>query len=50
MPIVRIFLLLLAFASPALAQDGARDAAAAQDAARAFQVYVEGGREKGRAA
>ena len=48
MPIVRIFLLLLAFASPA--QDGARDAAAAQDAARAFQVYVEGGREKGRAA
>ena len=47
MPIVRIFLLLLAFASPALAQDGARDAAAAQDAARAFQVYVEGVAKKG---
>src|ERR1700722_1484058 len=42
MPIVRILLLLLAFASPALAQDGARDAAAAREAAQAFRVYVEG--------
>jgi hypothetical protein len=42
LPIVRILLLLLAFASPALAQDGARDAAAAQEAAQAFRVYVEG--------
>ncbi len=42
MPIVRIFLILLALASPALAQDGARDAAAARDAAQAFRVYVEG--------
>jgi hypothetical protein len=42
MPVVRILLLLLAFASPALAQDGARDAAAAREAAQAFRVYVEG--------
>jgi hypothetical protein len=42
MPIVRILLLLLALASPALAQDGARDAAAAREAAQAFRVYVEG--------
>src|SRR5947209_8654468 len=41
MPIVRILLVLLALASPALAQDGARDAAAANKAAQAFQVYVE---------
>jgi hypothetical protein len=42
MPIVRILLILLTLASPALAQDGARDAAAAGEAARAFRVYVEG--------
>ncbi|SHL33239.1 hypothetical protein SAMN05444159_5634 [Bradyrhizobium lablabi] len=42
MPIVRILLVLLALASPALAQDGARDAAAAREAAQAFRVYVEG--------
>jgi hypothetical protein len=42
MPIVRIFLLLLALASPALAQDGARDTATAKQAAQAFRVYVEG--------
>jgi len=42
MPIVRILLVLLALASPALAQDGVRDAAAAREAAQAFRVYVEG--------
>jgi hypothetical protein len=42
MPIVRILMVLLALASPALAQDGARDAAAAREAAQAFRVYVEG--------
>jgi hypothetical protein len=42
MPIVRIFLVLLALASPALAQDGARDTAVAREAAQAFRVYVEG--------
>jgi hypothetical protein len=49
MPIVGILLLLLALASPALAQaqDGARDAAAARDAAQAFRVYVEGVAKKG---
>jgi hypothetical protein len=47
MPIVRILMVLLALASPALAQDGARDAAAARDAAQAFRVYVEGAAKKG---
>jgi hypothetical protein len=47
MPIVRILLVFLALASPALAQDGARDAAAAREAAQAFQVYVEGVTKKG---
>ena len=47
MPIVRILLILLALASPALAQDGARDAAAAKEAAQAFRVYVEGVTKKG---
>jgi len=47
MPIVRILLVLLALASPALAQDGARNAAAAREAAQAFQVYVEGVAKKG---
>jgi hypothetical protein len=42
MPIVRILMVLLALASPAFAQDGARDAAAAKEAAQAFRVYVEG--------
>jgi hypothetical protein len=42
MLIVRILLVLLALASPALAQGGARDAAAAREAAQAFRVYVEG--------
>jgi hypothetical protein len=47
MPIVRILLVLLALASPALAQDGARDAAAARTAEQAFRVYVEGVTKKG---
>jgi hypothetical protein len=47
MPIVRILLFLLALASPALAQDGARDAAAAREAAQAFQVYVDGVTKEG---
>ena len=47
MPIVRILMVLLALASPAFAQDGARDAAAARDAAQAFRVYVEGVGKKG---
>ena len=47
MPIVRILLVLLALASPPLAQDGARDAAAAGDAAQAFRVYVEGVTKEG---
>jgi hypothetical protein len=47
MPIVRILLVHLALASPALAQDGARDAAAAREAAQAFRVYVEGVTKKG---
>ncbi len=40
--IVRTLLILLALASPALAQDGPHDAAAAREAAQAFRVYVEG--------
>jgi hypothetical protein len=47
MPIVRILLVLLALASPALAQDGARDAAAAREAAQSFRVYVEGVTKEG---
>src|SRR5262245_42223808 len=47
MPIVRILLVLLALVSPALAQDGARDAAAAREAAQAFRVYVEGVTKQG---
>jgi hypothetical protein len=42
MPIVRILLVLLALASPALAQDGARDVAAAREAVQAFRVYIDG--------
>jgi len=42
MPIIRILLVLLALASPAFAQDGARDAAVAREAAQAFRVYVDG--------
>ena len=49
MPIVRILLVLLALASPALARDGARDAAAAREAAQAFRIYIEGVmKERGR--
>src|SRR3954471_7924567 len=48
MPIVRILLVLLALVSPALAQDGARNAAAAREAAQAFRVYVEGVAKEGR--
>jgi hypothetical protein len=47
MPIVRILLVFLALASPALAEDGLLDAAAARDAAQAFRVYVEGVAKKG---
>jgi len=47
MPIVRILLVLLALVSPVFAQDGARDAAAAREAAQAFRVYVEGVTRKG---
>jgi hypothetical protein len=47
-PIVRILLVLLALASPALAQDGAHHAAGAQEAAQAFRVYVEGVTKAGR--
>jgi hypothetical protein len=47
MLIVRILLVLLAFASPAFAEDGLIDAAAARDAAQAFRVYVEGVTKKG---
>jgi hypothetical protein len=47
MPIVRILMVLLALASPAFAQDGARDAAAAKEAGQAFRVYVEGVTKKG---
>jgi hypothetical protein len=42
MPIVRILVVLVALASPAFGQDGARDAAAAREAAQVFRVYVEG--------
>ena len=47
MPIVRILLVFLALASPAFAEDGLIDAAAARDAAQAFRVYVEGVAKKG---
>jgi hypothetical protein len=47
MPIVRILLVLLALVSPAFAQDGARDAAAAREAAQGFRLYVEGMAKKG---
>lgn len=47
MPIVRTLLVLLALASPAFAQDGAHDAAAAREAAQAFRVYVDGVAKKG---
>lgn len=49
MPIVRILLVLLALATPAMAHDGVRDAAVAREAAHAFKLYIdevtqEGGR------
>jgi hypothetical protein len=47
MPIVRILLVLLAFASPARAEDGAREAAAAREAAMDFRVYIDGVTRKG---
>ena len=47
MPIAKIFLVLLALASPALAQDGEREAAAAGEAAQAFRGYVEGVAKEG---
>jgi len=47
LPIVRVLLLFLALASPAFAEDGLLDAAAARDAAQAFRVYVEGVAKKG---
>ena len=47
MLIVRTLLILLALASPALAQNGARDAAAAQEATQALRVYVEAVAKKG---
>ena len=47
MLIVRTLLVVLAFASPAFAEDGLIDAAAARDAAQAFRVYVEGVAKKG---
>jgi hypothetical protein len=47
MLIVRTLLVLLALASPAFAEDGLIDAAAARDAAQAFRVYVEGVAKKG---
>jgi hypothetical protein len=47
MLIVRTLLVLLALASPALAEDGLIDAAAARDAAQAFRVYIEGVTKKG---
>ena len=47
MPIVRILLVLVALATPALAQDGARDAINAREAAMDFRVYIDGVTRKG---
>ena len=47
MLIVRTLLILLALATPALAQDGARHAAAAKEAAMDFRVYMDGVTRKG---
>ncbi|MCG2638792.1 MULTISPECIES: hypothetical protein [Bradyrhizobium] len=47
MPIVRILLVLLAFASPAFAQDGIHELNAARDAAKTFKVYIDGIAKKG---
>jgi hypothetical protein len=47
MPIVRILLVLFALATPALAQDGSREAATAREAAMDFRVYVDGVTRKG---
>jgi hypothetical protein len=47
MPIVRILLVLIALVSSAFAEDGLIDAAAADDAAQAFRVYVDGVAKKG---
>jgi hypothetical protein len=42
MPFLRSLLLLLALASPAFSQIGSRDAATAQNALRAFGLYLDG--------
>jgi hypothetical protein len=47
MPVIRILLMLLALASPALAENGAGDAAAAREAATEFRLYVEGVAKRG---
>ena len=47
MRIARTLLVLLALASPASAQDGPQDAAAAREAMQAFRVYLEGVAKKG---
>jgi len=41
-PFLRSLLVLLALVSPALSQDGPRDAGTAQNAAQAFGVYLDG--------
>jgi hypothetical protein len=46
MPIVRILLILLALASPALAQDGARNAAVAKEAAQTFGLSSKAWRKR----
>ena len=47
MPIVRILLILLTFVSPAMAADGLLETADATEAAKAFQVYIDGVAKKG---
>jgi hypothetical protein len=47
MPIVRALLILLVLMSPALAQNGGRDAKVAREAAQLFQIYVEEVAKKG---
>ncbi|MEW6769135.1 MAG: hypothetical protein AB1342_13990 [Pseudomonadota bacterium] len=42
MTIFRILVLCLAFTSPALAQDGAKITASAQEASKAFHAYIDG--------
>jgi hypothetical protein len=47
MPLLRTLLVLLTFTSAALAQDGARDAAAATEAAKAFRAYIDSVKKDG---